>query len=76
MRDSVLIRKKANIAMLLAKRLKITPEQAIDVLYGSETNRILTERQCGLHLMSNLAIVKDWMEEMGHPTTGQGGRVQ
>lgn len=23
-----------------------------------------------------LAIVKDWMEEMGHPTTGQGGRVQ
>lgn len=76
MRDSVLIRKKANITMLLAKKLKITPEQAIDVLYASETNRILTERRCGLHLMSNRAIVRDWIKEMAHPSTGQEGTLK
>ena len=63
MRDNVLIRKKANITMLLAKALKITPEQAIGVLYKSETNRLLSDPKYGCHLMSNKSIVRDLLAE-------------
>lgn len=72
MRNNVLTRKKANITLLLAKALKISAEQALNILYSSETNRLISERKCGLHLMSNLSLVRDILDEV----SGQKGGLK
>ena len=55
MRDSVLWRKQSRIVMLLAKKKNITPEQALDIYYSSNT---------GLQLMSDQYVLEDLLEEL------------
>lgn len=64
MRDSVLQRKLARIVMMLAESKGITPEQALDLFYNSETYNLLTNPETGLHLMSDDYILEDLMKEL------------
>lgn len=64
MRDQVLWRKTARIIMDLAKRLDISPEMAMDLLYNSETYAFLTNSESGLNLMSDEYIVNDIITEL------------
>ncbi|MBQ5539920.1 MAG: DUF3791 domain-containing protein [Bacteroidales bacterium] len=64
MRDQVLWRKTARIIMDLAKRLDISPERAMDLLYNSETYALLTNPESGLNLMSDEYIVNDIITEL------------
>ena len=42
MRDNVLWRKEANIVMLLAQRLEISPERALEVYYHTRVNKFMS----------------------------------
>lgn len=64
MRDSVLQRKLARIVMMLAEAKDITPEEALDVFYNSETYKQLTNSATGLQLMSDDYILEDLMNEV------------
>lgn len=64
MRDSVLQRKLARIVMMLAESEGMTPEQALDVFYNSETYKLLTNPATGLHLMSDDYILEDLKSEL------------
>ena len=48
MRDQVLWRKVARIAILLAERLDIDTERALDILYNSYTYTLLANPASGL----------------------------
>lgn len=63
MRDSVLQRKLARIVMLLAESADMSPEQALDVFYKSETYKLLTNSATGLYLMSDEYILEDLLHE-------------
>lgn len=64
MRDSVLQRKLARIVMMLAESKGITPEQALDVFYNSETYSLLMNPETGLQLMSDDYILEDLNNEL------------
>lgn len=64
MRDSVLWRKQSRIVMMLAKEMKITPEQALDVFYSSRTAQLLADPRSGLQLMSDQYVFDDLMNEL------------
>lgn len=64
MRDQVLVRKKAGLILLLAKRLRITPERALALFYPTNTNRLLSDARYGLQLMSNQSLLRDLVEEL------------
>lgn len=64
MRDSVLQRKLARIVMLLAASANMTPEQALDSFYKSETYKLLTNAATGLYLMSDDYILEDLLHEL------------
>lgn len=64
MRDSVLWRKQSRIVMLLAKKKKITPEQALDIYYSSRTAQLLSDPNTGLQLMSDQYVLEDLLEEL------------
>ncbi len=64
MRDSVLQRKLARIVMLLAESASMSPEQALDVFYKSETYKLLTNSATGLYLMSDDYILEDLLHEL------------
>lgn len=64
MRDQVLWRKTARIISLLADRLNISQERAMDVVYNSDTYALFTNPASGLYLMSDLYIVEDLMREL------------
>lgn len=64
MRDSVLQRKLARIVMLLAESADMSPEQALDVFYKSETYKLLTNSATGLYLMSDDYILEDLLKEL------------
>lgn len=64
MRDSVLQRKMARIVMMLSEMKKITPEQALDAFYNSETYNILKNPATGLQLMSDDYILEDLLNEL------------
>ena len=64
MRDSVLWRKQSRIVMLLAKKKKITPEQALDIYYSSRTAQVLSDPNTGLQLMSDQYVLEDLLEEL------------
>ncbi|MCQ2345374.1 MAG: DUF3791 domain-containing protein [Paludibacteraceae bacterium] len=66
MRDSVLQRKLARIVMLLATSADISPEQALDIFYKSETYKQLTNSATGLHLMSDDYILEDLLHELNN----------
>lgn len=66
MRDSVLWRKQSRIVMLLAGKLSISPEQALDLYYKSNVSRQLSDPRTGLQLMSDQYILEDLLAEISH----------
>lgn len=64
MRDQVFWRKTARIIAILADRLNVTQERAMDLVYNSDTYALLTNPESGLQLMSDLYIVEDLMREL------------
>lgn len=59
MRKNVLWRKSAAIVMLLAERLEIAPEEALDIFYKTRVCDKLHDERYGLHLQSDSYIVTD-----------------
>lgn len=64
MRDSVLWRKQSRIVMLLAEHLNISPEQALDIYYNSQTAQLLANPDTGLQLMSDKYVLEDLLVEL------------
>ena len=64
MRDQVLWRKVARIADLLADRLDINAERALDILYNSHTYVLLANPDSGLQLQSDEYILNDLLREL------------
>lgn len=62
--EILLWRKIARIIMLLAKRLGISPERALDVFYESDVCTMIHEERYGLYLFSDLYIVDEIMLEL------------
>ena len=64
MRDSVLWRKQSHIIMLLADKLNIDAERALDLFYSTETYCRLANPDSGIRLMSDLYILEDILKEL------------
>ena len=64
MRDQVFWRKVARIAELLANRLDIDIERALDILYNSHTYTLLANPESGLQLQSDNYILTDLLREL------------
>ena len=64
MRDQVLWRKTGRIAVLLAERLNIDIERALDLLYNSRTYDLLANPNSGLQLQSDAYILNDLLREL------------
>lgn len=64
MRDAVLWRKQSHIIMLLADKLNIGAERALDLFYSTETYRRLANPDSGIRLMSDLYILEDILKEL------------
>ena len=64
MRDQVLWRKTGRIAVLLAERLNIDTERALDLLYNSRTYALLVNPESGLQLQSDAYILADLLHEL------------
>ena len=64
MRDQVLWRKEGRIAVMLAERLKVDAERALDILYNSHTYELLSNPDSGLHLQSDQYILEDLLQEL------------
>ena len=64
MRDQVLWRKEGRIAALLAHRLDIDAERALDLLYNSRTYALLANPDSGLRLQSDDYILNDLLREL------------
>ena len=64
MRDQVLWRKTARIATILAERLDIDAERALNILYNSRTYDLLDNPDSGLQLMSDSYILNDLLREL------------
>lgn len=64
MRDQVLWRKTGRIAALLAERLDIDAERALDILYNSRTYALLTDPESGLQLQSDDYILVSVLREL------------
>ncbi len=64
MRDQVLWRKTGRIAALLADRLDIDTERALDLLYNSHTYALMTNPESGLQLQSDQYILVSILREL------------
>lgn len=64
MRDQVLWRKEGRIVALLADRLDIDTERALDILYNSHTFALLSNPDSGLQLQSDDYILNDLLQEL------------
>ena len=64
MRYQVLWRKTGRIAALLADRLDIDADRALDLLYNSHTFVLLTNPDSGLQLQSDAYILNDLLREL------------
>lgn len=64
MRDSVLWRKQSRIIMLLSKILKVSPERALELYYGTKVYLHMSDPKYGLQLMSDGYIVEDIIAEL------------
>ena len=64
MRDQVLWRKEGRIAALLAERLEIDAERALDIFYNSRTYKLLSNPDSGLQLPSDDYILADLLREL------------
>ncbi len=64
MRDQVLWRKEGRMVALLAERLDIDTERALDILYNSRTYALLANPDSGLQLQSDEYILNDLLREL------------
>lgn len=64
MRDQVLWRKEGRIVDLIADRLGIDTERALDIFYNSHTYALLTNPDSGLQLQSDEYILTDLFREL------------
>lgn len=64
MRDTVLWRKESHIIMMLAETLHIDAERALNLFYGTETYRQLSDPKFGLQQMSDQYIVDNVLSEL------------
>ncbi len=64
MRDQVLWRKEGRIVALIADRLDIDTERALDIFYNSHTYALLTNPDSGLLLQSDEYILTDLLREL------------
>lgn len=64
MRDSVLWRKVSNIVIMLADRLEINEERALDMFYSTKTYKLLSDPKSGIQLMSDEYIIEDVLNEI------------
>ena len=64
MRDQVLWRKTGRIATLLAERLNVDTERALDLLYNSHTYALFANPDSGLQLQSDTYILNDLLREL------------
>lgn len=64
MRDQVFWRKTARIIRILAEKLCISQERAMDIVYNSDTYALLSNPESGLFLMSDAYIVEDLTREL------------
>lgn len=64
MRDQVLWRKTGRIVALLAERLDIDSERALDLFYNSHTYTLLSNPESGLQLQSDTYILNDLLREL------------
>jgi hypothetical protein len=64
MRDQVFWRKNARIASMLADRLEISQERALDIFYNSHTYALLENPDSGLQLQSDSYILNDLLREL------------
>ena len=64
MRDSVLWRKMSNIVIMLADRLGIDEERALDIFYSTKTYKLLSNPKSGIQLMSDEYILEDVLNEI------------
>ena len=66
MRDSVLWRKVSNIVIMLADRLGIDEERALDMFYSTKTYKLLSSPKSGIQLMSDEYILEDVLNEIAN----------
>lgn len=66
MRDSVLWRKVSNIVIMLADRLGIDEERALDMFYSTKTYKLLSDTKSGIQLMSDEYILEDVLNEIAN----------
>lgn len=65
MRDQVLWRKTARIITILADRLNVSQERAMDIFYNSHTFVLFNNPESGLQLFGDEYIVNDVLTELG-----------
>ena len=66
MRNSVLWRKQSRIVMMLAQKMNISPEQALDIFYSSKTAQQSSNPDTGLQLMSDDYVLEDLLNELNN----------
>lgn len=66
MRNSVLWQKQSRIVMMLAQKMNISPEQALDIFYSSKTAQQLPNPDTGLQLMSDDYVLEDLLNELNN----------
>ena len=64
MKDTVLWRKQSQLVMLLSNALNITPEEALDKFYTTDTYKKLSSQKFGLHLMSDMYLLEELIAEL------------
>lgn len=64
MRDTVLWRKQSRIVMMLAEKLQIDAERALDIFYSTRTYQQLSDPKYGLQLMSDDYIMEELINEL------------
>lgn len=64
MRDQVLWRKTARIISILAERLDVSQQRAMDIFYNSKTFKLFNNPESGLQLLSDEYIVNDTLREL------------
>ena len=69
MKDYLLWRKMARITAILAKRMGTVPEEALALLYGTETCARLHSPEYGLQTMSDAYIADEIMSKNKDKTT-------
>lgn len=62
--DLLMWNKIGRIVALLAERLNVSGERALDIFYTSRTNERLHDEHTGLYLMGDLYIVDEVMNEI------------